>query len=96
MDTMPDPEDMQRIREVGLGVPGALGIEKCFARKTGLQWHVDLHLDVDPAMSVFASHEIASEVRARIREKLDWVADVLVHVEPHMLDTISNSRHGKS
>jgi divalent metal cation (Fe/Co/Zn/Cd) transporter len=47
-------------------------------------------------MSVFASHEIASEVRARIREKLDWVADVLVHVEPHMLDTISNSRHGKS
>jgi cation diffusion facilitator family transporter len=96
MDTMPDPEDMQRIREVGLGVPGALGIEKCFARKTGLQWHVDLHLDVDPAMTVFASHEIASEVRARIREKLDWVADVLVHVEPHMLDTISNSRHGKS
>ena len=96
MDTMPDPEDMQLIREVGLSVPGALGIEKCFARKTGLQWHVDLHLDVDPAMSVFASHEIASEVRARIREKLDWVADVLVHVEPHMLDTISNSRHGKS
>jgi cation diffusion facilitator family transporter len=96
MDTMPDAEDMQRIREVGLSVPGALGIEKCFARKTGLQWHVDLHLDVDPAMSVFASHEIASEVRARIREKLDWVADVLVHVEPHMLDTISNSRHGKS
>jgi cation diffusion facilitator family transporter len=96
MDTMPSLEDMQRIREVGLSVPGALGIEKCFARKTGLQWHVDLHLDVDPAMSVFASHEIASEVRARIREKLDWVADVLVHVEPHMLDTISNSRHGKS
>jgi cation diffusion facilitator family transporter len=96
MDTMPSPDDMQRIREVGLSVPGALGIEKCYARKTGLQWHVDLHLDVDPAMSVFASHEIASEVRARIRQKLDWVADVLVHVEPHMLDTISNSTHGKS
>jgi cation diffusion facilitator family transporter len=96
MDTMPASEDMQRIREVGLSVPGALGIEKCYARKTGLQWHVDLHLDVDPAMSVYSSHEIASEVRARIREKLDWVADVLVHVEPHMLDTISQSKHGKS
>jgi cation diffusion facilitator family transporter len=96
MDTMPEPEAMERIREVGLTVPGALGIEKCYARKTGLQWHVDLHLDVDPAMSVYTSHQIATEVRARIREKLDWVADVLVHVEPHMLDTISNSRHGKS
>ena len=96
MDTMPEPEAMQRIRTVGLSVPGALGIEKCYARKTGLQWHVDLHLDVDPAMSVYESHQIATQVRARIREKLDWVADVLVHVEPHMLDTISNSRHGKS
>jgi cation diffusion facilitator family transporter len=96
MDTMPDPQSMQRIREVGLTVPGALGIEKCYARKTGLQWHVDLHLDVDPAMSVYESHHIASEVRARIREKLGWVADVLVHVEPHMLDTISSSTHGKS
>ena len=45
---------------------------------------------------VLESHEIASEVRDRIREKLDWVADVLVHVEPHMLATISNSKHGKS
>ena len=96
MDTMPEPQAMERIREVGLTVPGALGIEKCYARKTGLQWHVDLHLDVDPAMSVYTSHQIATEVRARIREKLDWVADVLVHVEPHMLDTISNRRHGKS
>jgi cation diffusion facilitator family transporter len=96
MDTMPDPEAMQSIREAGLSVPGALGIEKCYARKTGLQWHVDLHLDVDPALSVYESHQIASEVRARIRQKLDWVADVLVHVEPHMLDTISNSTHGKS
>jgi cation diffusion facilitator family transporter len=96
MDTMPDPQAMQSIREAGLSVPGALGIEKCYARKTGLQWHVDLHLDVDPALSVYESHQIASEVRARIRQKLDWVADVLVHVEPHMLDTISNSTHGKS
>ena len=32
---MPDPEAMDRIRKVALGVPGALGIEKCFARKTG-------------------------------------------------------------
>ncbi len=96
MDTMPEPQAMERIREVALTVPGALGIEKCFARKTGLQWHVDLHLDVDPAMSVYKSHEIATEVRNRIRTELDWVADVLVHVEPHMLDTISNSGHGKS
>jgi cation diffusion facilitator family transporter len=96
MDTMPDPEAMHRIRMAGLTVPGVLGIEKCFARKTGLKWHVDLHLEVDPAMSVYESHEIATQVKAKIRSEIDWVADVLVHVEPHMLATIANRPNGKS
>jgi cation diffusion facilitator family transporter len=95
MDTMPDAAAMDRIRQVGLSVPGALGIEKCYARQTGLQWHVDLHLEVDPAMSVYESHEIATQVRIQIKEQLDWVADVLVHVEPHLMATISNRTHGK-
>jgi len=96
MDTMPDLEAMDRIRMTGLAVPGVLGIEKCFARKTGLKWHVDLHLEVDPAMSVYDSHEIATLVREKIRDEVDWVADVLVHVEPHMLATISSRKNGKS
>jgi cation diffusion facilitator family transporter len=84
MDTMPDRNRLEEIRGVALSVPGVLGVEKCFARKTGLQYHVDLHLEVDPEMTVRASHEIATEVRFRIRERLDWVADVLVHVEPFL------------
>ena len=96
MDTMPDPEAMDRIRMAGLSVAGVLGIEKCFARKTGLKWHVDLHLEVDPAMSVYESHEIATAVKEKIRSDIDWVADVLVHVEPHMLGTIVSGPHGKS
>jgi cation diffusion facilitator family transporter len=88
MDTMPDETMLAEIREAALAVPGALGIEKCFARKTGLRWHVDLHLEVDPEMTVQQSHDIATQVREHIREKLDWVADVLVHVEPHLMGTI--------
>jgi len=82
MDTMPDPKLTNRIREVAKGVPGVEGVEKCFARKTGLQYHVDLHLEVDPAISVRESHDIATRVRMHLRERLDFIADVLVHVEP--------------
>jgi cation diffusion facilitator family transporter len=82
MDTMPDPALMKRIREVAGSVSGVDGVEKCFARKTGLQYHVDLHLEVDPQMTVRVSHDIAQAVRERIRGELPWVADVLVHVEP--------------
>jgi cation diffusion facilitator family transporter len=82
IDTMPDDQRMDEIRAAAAGVAGVRGVEKCFARKTGLRYHVDLHLEVDPDMTVRRSHEIAHNVQLRILETLDWVADVLVHVEP--------------
>jgi cation diffusion facilitator family transporter len=82
IDTMPDDDQMREVRCVALQVPGVRGVEKCFARKTGLRYHVDLHMEVDPEITVRASHEMAHEVRDRIMRSLDWVADVLVHVEP--------------
>ncbi len=81
-DEMPDDEMMSAIREVSLTVPGAIGVEKCFARNVGLQYYVDLHLEVDPDLTVRESHDIATEVRFAIQKNLDWVADVMVHVEP--------------
>ena len=86
MDTMPDERMMRTIREVAGQVSGVEGVEKCFARKTGLQYHVDLHLEVDPEITVRSSHDIAEQVRTRIRRDLNWVADVLVHVEPSPRD----------
>ncbi len=82
MDTMPDRESMTHVRDAALTVPGVRGVEKCYARKTGLQYHVDLHLEVDPEITVRQSHVIATQVRIVIKETLQWVADVLVHVEP--------------
>ena len=85
MDTMPDEKQMAQIRSVAMHVPGALGIEKCYARKTGLRYHVDLHLEVDPDLTVRESHEIATAVKQTIKDEIEWVADVLVHVEPHQM-----------
>jgi len=82
MDAMPNDERIARIREVALSSPGVLGVEKTYARKTGLQYHVELHIEVDPNMTVQASHDLATSTRFSIREQLDWVADVVVHVEP--------------
>jgi cation diffusion facilitator family transporter len=83
MDTMPEAKTMKEIRASALTVAGALGVEKCFARKTGLRYHVDLHLEVDPDLTVRDSHSIAEQVRNKVKKDLPWVADVLVHVEPY-------------
>lgn len=83
VDTMPSESTLERIRTLALEVPGVAGVEKCFARKTGLRYHVDLHVEVDPAISVARGHDIATEVRQHVRESHASVADVLVHIEPH-------------
>lgn len=82
MDTMPAPAMMARVTEAALAVPGVRGVDKVLARKTGLRYHVDLHLEVDPAMTVADAHAVSGHVRHRLRADLDWVADVLIHIEP--------------
>ena len=86
LDTMPEPARMRQIRNVAITVPGALGIEKCYARRTGLKYHVDLHLEVAPEMTVRESHYIASRVKIAVKANLPWVADVLIHVEPSKVE----------
>jgi cation diffusion facilitator family transporter len=83
IDTMPDESLTERIRAKAAEVEGVFGVEKTFARKTGLQYHVELHIEVHPSISVAESHEIAGRVRTRIRREVAEVADVLVHIEPH-------------
>lgn len=81
-DRMPSPERVDEIRRIATEDPRILAIDKCFARNSGLQYHVDLYLKVDPRMTVFESHALATAIRTRICERLDWVANVLIYVEP--------------
>lgn len=81
-DTMPDYAMLDAVRRVALAVPGVRAVEKHHARKTGLHYHVDLHVEVDPDMTVRDSHRIAHDVQAAVRGELAWVADVLIHIEP--------------
>ena len=82
MDTMPSASQIERIRTVAREVPGVVNVDKTYARKTGFSYHVDIHVEVDPTLTVAESHEIAGRVRSHVRETVDWVADVLVHIEP--------------
>jgi len=54
-----------------------------------MRYHLDLHIEVDPTLTVVASHAIAGHVRATLRRELPWVADAMVHVEPSNGNTFS-------
>ena len=84
MDIKPDIALGDEIQRIATKVDGAKYIEKVLVRNMGLNLYVDLHLEVDPSLSVRRAHEIAHAVKDAIMAGRKTVADVLVHVEPHM------------
>lgn len=86
MDRSPNREVVDRIREIAGAVPGVAGVEKCLVRKMGYHYFVDMHVEVDPQMTVLRSHEIAHDVKDKVRAQIPRVRDVLVHIEPTKLN----------
>ena len=74
---------IEEIRDISLGVDGILGTEKCFVRKAGMKYHVDLHAIVDGKISVTAGHELAHNLQDRLKEKIPNLEFVLIHIEPN-------------
>lgn len=70
------------IRSISLLVEGVIATEKCFIRKAGMKYHVDLHAIVDGTISVQEGHTIAHRLKDKLREQLPELGHVLIHVEP--------------
>ncbi|OYT62242.1 MAG: hypothetical protein B6U69_02195 [Thermofilum sp. ex4484_15] len=51
-------------------------------KRQGSALFVDLHLVVDPAMSIYKAHEMARELEKKIKEKNPSIRDVIIHVGP--------------
>lgn len=76
-------EQVQKVRQIAEEIEGVLGTEKCYIRKMGMSYWVDLHLIVDGNLSVYQGHAIAHQVKDALRESYPQIADVFIHVEPH-------------
>lgn len=76
-------EDLiEEIRSEALKVEGVRGTEKCFVRKTGMYYFVDLHILVEGELSVYEGHAISHAVKDELRLKIPEIADILIHIEP--------------
>ncbi|MGL2963752.1 cation diffusion facilitator family transporter [Flavobacterium sp. RSB2_4_14] len=71
------------IRQVSHKVEGVIDTEKCFIRKAGMKYHVDLHATVDANISVKQGHDIAHLLKDTLRSKIPQLGHVLIHIEPN-------------
>jgi len=82
MDEHMHDDIIQTVREITMTVDGVVDTEKCYVRKMGMAFIVDLHIAVDAEITVKKGHDIAHEVKDRLLSELPEIADVLIHVEP--------------
>lgn len=83
LDTAPPVKTIQKVRDVAVKVENVMGIDKCYVRKMGFDYFVDIHVLVDANLPVFKGHEIAHKVKDELMKEYSNISDVLVHIEPY-------------
>ncbi|MCR9265056.1 MAG: cation diffusion facilitator family transporter [Flavobacteriaceae bacterium] len=73
---------LEEIREESIKVKGVVGTEKCFIRKAGMKYHVDLHAIVDGNISVKEGHDISHHLKDHLLSEIPNLGHVLIHIEP--------------
>lgn len=87
MDAAPDQDVIAPIREIAVKVPGVMAVEKLLVRRSGMVYHVAIHVQSAPTMSLHDAHSVGGHVKAAIRTAIPQVTSVLVHMEPYEKET---------
>lgn len=82
LDPQADAALVARIRHAAETVPGVCAVEKLWVRKTGLEFLVDIHIEVDAQLTVQRGHTISHAVKDRLLDDFAELRNVLVHLEP--------------
>ena len=73
---------IEEIKCAALKVKGVVDTEKCFVRKAGMKYQVDLHLIVNGDITVRAGHDIAHDLQDYLHELFPHIGSIIIHVEP--------------
>lgn len=76
-------EERLKIEAIAMEIKDVKEVHAIRSRKTGPGFHVDMHVLVDPEMSVKDGHDIAEEVCTTLIKKGPDIYDVVVHLEPY-------------
>ena len=82
MDGSTGPEPYRAVFEAVHSVDGVRNPHRARMRRIAGFWDIDIDIEVDQNLTVREAHRIASAVERAIRERLEGVYDIMVHVEP--------------
>jgi cation diffusion facilitator family transporter len=86
IDRAPGDLARRQIARAVLATPGVRSYHALRARKLSGKITADIHIQVDPELTVHQGHEIATAARRSVRRADPDVIDVIVHIEPYEPD----------
>ncbi|MBN1685015.1 MAG: cation transporter [Spirochaetales bacterium] len=95
MDTLRDSSVYDEVFTAVDEVAGASNPHRARIRKIGTYYDIDLDIEVEASITVERGHGIAIAVEDKIKERLQNVYDVMVHVEPRG-NVEENEAYGRS
>lgn len=82
VDKSLDEEEVDKVHSVIDSVDGVRSLHMLRTRKSGHMSAADVHVLVDPSLTVSEGHMIAATVEERLKQRIEHLADVTVHVDP--------------
>jgi cation diffusion facilitator family transporter len=82
IDTALEPQEIDTIRRYISSVSGVRAMHMLRSRKSAGDAFIDVHIQVDPRLSVSDGHQVGETVRWQLMDKMDIVSDVTVHIDP--------------
>jgi divalent metal cation (Fe/Co/Zn/Cd) transporter len=86
MDGSSGSEPYRLVFEAVHTVAGAGNPHRARMRRIAGLWDIDIDIEVAPNLTVSEAHSIATKVEAAIKERVEGVYDIMVHVEPAVAD----------
>lgn len=82
IDTAIDAGRLEALRQVIRGVDGVRSMHMLRTRGMGGQILADVHIQVDPRISVSEGHQVAETVQSTLIRRFEEISDVVVHIDP--------------
>ncbi len=92
VDTVPNIEETENIKQFIKQLPGVKAIHQLRTRSIAGSIFCDVHVLVDPKLSVSEGHYISQEVESHLTEKFPDITDVTVHIDTED-DEVTNPSH---
>ena len=83
-DTGASQEEQEKFASLAQGIDGVRAVHALRTRRIGSSLQIDMHVLVDPELSVQEGHNIACSVEDRLLSEGRDIIDILVHVEPYI------------